>query len=87
MNIFPDVPQKAKQVLLLLRVSKALLDADQKLYSAPGGEKAAQSLNEAAVDLHDAKLDWHKFDLDSITNYLLKFYNTMEKLPPAPAGH
>lgn len=89
MHIFPDVPQKAKQVLLMLRESKALLDADQRVYTAPRSAKTAQILDEAAIELHDAKLDWHKFDLNSITNYLLKFYNTMEKLPPAPApaGH
>ncbi len=87
MGILPNVPRKAKQVLLLLRESKALLAADKQLHPAPRSARTAQILNGAEVDLHDAKLDWHKFDLDSISNYLLKFYDTTEKLPPAPAGH
>jgi hypothetical protein len=84
MGIFPYVPQKAKAVLLLLRESKALLAAAEKLYNSPGGTETAQTLGHAEVDLHDAKLDWHKFDLDNITKLLQEFYDTLEDLPPAP---
>ncbi len=80
MGIFPYVPQKAKAVLLLLRESKALLDADEKLYhSAPGTAKARHILD-ARSTLHSATLDWHKFDLDTITGHLQKTYNSLETL-------
>lgn len=84
MGIFPYVPQKAKAVLLLLRESKALLAADEKLYNSRGDAEAAKALGRAEIDLHDAKLDWHKFDLNTITTLLQGFYDTLEKLPPAP---
>ncbi len=84
MGIFPYVPQKAKAVLLLLRESKALLAADRKLYNSPAAAETAQAMGRAEVGLHDAKLDWHKFDLNTITKHLQEFYDTLEKLPPAP---
>lgn len=87
MGISPYVPQQARTTLLLLRESKALLAADQRLYPAPRSAQTAQALDAAGVALHGAKLDWHKFDLQAITKYLLEFYDTVEKLPPpAPAG-
>jgi hypothetical protein len=78
MGIFPYVPQKAKAVLLLLRESKALLDADEQLYRSP---KCAQDLGHAKVILHAAKLNWHKFDLDTITKELDEFHDILKKLP------
>ncbi|MDR3569955.1 MAG: multiheme c-type cytochrome [Syntrophobacteraceae bacterium] len=87
MAIAPYVPQKAKAVLLLLGESKALLADQERLHPAPRSAGTAQSLDEAGIALHNAKLDWHKFDLDAITKYLLEFYDTVEKLPRAPASH
>lgn len=84
MGIFPYVPQKAKAVLLLLRESKALLAADQQLYRSPECTEAAPILRDAGTSLHTAKLDWHQFDLDTITDYLQKFYDELTKLPRLP---
>jgi hypothetical protein len=80
MGIFPYIPQKAKAVLLLLRESKALLEADEKLYpSAKGTAKSRYILN-AQSSLYSARLDWHKFDLDIITGHLQEVFNSLEML-------
>lgn len=84
MGISPYVPQKAKAVLLLLRESKTLLAADEKLYDASKQTDEAQAFDRAAVLLQAARLDWHKFDLDTITSRVQKFYDTLRKLPPPP---
>ena len=80
MGIFPYVPQKAKAVLLLLRESEALLDADRKTYHSARGSAGERYLREAQSALHSAKLDWHRFDLDAITDRLQDLYNYLEKL-------
>ena len=82
MGIFPYVPQKAKAVLLLLRESKDLLAADQRLYHPPKGTAAARALNQAGTALFSARLDWHRFDLDTIIDHLQKFYDAVKRLPP-----
>jgi hypothetical protein len=74
MGVFPYVPQKAKAVLLLLRESSALLDANIRL-----GRGKTAAVREAKTSLHSAMLDWHKFDLDSITAYLQEAYHSMEQ--------
>lgn len=86
MGIFPFIPQKAKAVLLSLKISESLLDADKKLYEHARGKDVAQYLRDAQSYLHSAKLDWHKFDLDTIIEHLQKFYNALDKLPPASAS-
>ncbi len=86
MGIFPYVPQKARAVLLLLRESKVLLAADEQLYHPAKGTEASRVLRRAGASLHDAKLDWHKFDLDTITEHLQQFYDTLGTLPPLPSG-
>ncbi len=80
MGIFPYVPQKAKAVLLLLRESKALLDADEKLYHPVEGTAKARHMRDARSSLHSAELEWHKFDLDAITGHLQEMYNSLEGL-------
>ena len=80
MGIFPYVPQKAKAVLLLLRESKDLLAADERLYRPAKGTAQAKSLNDARTALYSARLDWHKFDLDTITSHLQDFYDAIKKL-------
>jgi Cytochrome c7 and related cytochrome c/Cytochrome c554 and c-prime len=82
MGIFPYIPQKAKAVLLSLKVSEALLDADGKLYGHTGDKEIARSLRDAQSSLHSAKLDWHRFDLDTVTGDLQGMYNVIRKLPP-----
>jgi hypothetical protein len=82
MGIFPYVPQKAKAVLLLLRQSSALLDADAKLYHPVEGTEKAIALRDARSSLHSAMLDWHKFDLDTIIADLQDLYNSLNKLSP-----
>jgi Cytochrome c7 and related cytochrome c len=82
MGIFPYIPQKAKAVLLSLKVSEALLDADKMLYQHTGDSAAALSLRDAQSYLHSAKLDWHKFDLDTVTEDLQGMYRSIGKLPP-----
>ncbi len=82
MGIFPYIPQKAKAVLLSLKVSEALLDADKMLYQHSGNGAAARSLRDAQSYLHSAKLDWHKFDLDTVTEDLQGMYSSIVKLPP-----
>ena len=80
MGILPYVPQKAKAVLLLLRESEALLDADRKIYHPSRGSARERYLREAQSSLHSAKLDWHRFDLDSITSQLQDLYSSLAKL-------
>jgi hypothetical protein len=81
-GVFPYVPEKARAVLLLLRQSSALLDADAKLYHPVEGTEKARALREARSSLHSAMLDWHKFDLDAIIADLQNLYNSLEKIPP-----
>jgi hypothetical protein len=81
LGIFPFIPQKAKAVLLLLRESMALFDADQRLYHPAEGTVEARNMRDARASLHSARLDWHKFDLDTITGHLQKMYNSLEALP------
>jgi hypothetical protein len=80
MGIFPYVPQKARAVLLLLRESIALVDADSKLYHPAEGSPGAEYLMDARSALHSAKLDWHRFDLDTITGHLQVVYNSLKQL-------
>lgn len=80
MGIFPYVPQKAKTVLLLLRESKALLDADEKLYHPAEKTLEARYMHDARQALHSAKLEWHKFDLDTIVEHLQTVYNAHIKM-------
>jgi len=81
MGIFPEVPQKAKAVLLLLRESKELLGAEEKLYPHPLGSAATRSFGEARGALHSAVLEWHRFDLDAITDHLQHFFQALQELP------
>jgi hypothetical protein len=80
MGIFPYVPQKAKAVLLLLRESGALLEADGKIYRSSRESVRERYLREARSSLHFAKLDWHRFDLDAIIEQLQDLYNSVMKL-------
>jgi hypothetical protein len=80
LGIFPYIPQKAKAVLLLLRESNALLDAEEKLHHPAGGSVKARHMRDARSSLHSARVDWHKFDLDTITGHLQTMYNSLEKL-------
>ncbi len=82
MGNFPYIPQKAKAVLLLLRESNELFDADKKLYHSARGSANARYLSNAQSSLHSAKLDWHKFDLDAITGQLQDLYNSLKKVSP-----
>lgn len=78
LGILPYIPQKAKAVLLLLRESKALLDADEKLHSPTAGSREAEQMRLARSALHSAKLEWHQFDLDTITSYLQEMFNELQ---------
>jgi hypothetical protein len=80
MGVFPYVPEKAKPVLLLLRQSRALLDADEKLYHPVEGSEIAIALSGARASLHSAALDWHEFDLDTIIADMQDLYNSLNKL-------
>ncbi len=82
MGIFPYIPLKAKAVLLLLKESNRLIDADGKLYHPVAGSEQARLLGDAQASLHAAILDWHKFDLDSITGELQKVYDDLERMTP-----
>jgi hypothetical protein len=82
MGVFPYVPQKAKAVLLLLRESTALIDADVKLHRPAEGTEHARALRDARSSLHSARLDWHKFDLDTVIADLQDLYNSLKKLSP-----
>jgi hypothetical protein len=80
MGILPYIPQEAKAVLLLLRESKALLDADKKLCH-PGEETAmARLMRNARSSLYSATLDWHTFELDRIIGHLAETYHSLEEL-------
>jgi hypothetical protein len=81
-GIFPYVPEKAKAVLLLLRQSSALLEADAKLYPSAEGTERAKALHDARSALHSARVDWHKFDLDAIIADLQGVNNSLNKLSP-----
>jgi hypothetical protein len=81
MGIFPYVPQKAKAVLLLLRESRTLLDAEEKLYHPAEGTAKARHMRDARSALHSALLDWHKFDLDTIIGHVQAMYNSLETTP------
>lgn len=80
MGVFPDVPKKAKTVLLLLKESADLVDANRKLYRPAEGSAAAASLREAEASLQSAKLDWHTFDLDAVSGEVQDAYNSLKKL-------
>jgi hypothetical protein len=82
MGVFPYIPQKARAVLLSLKESKALLEADRKLYHPAHGSERDLLLRSAGASLHSATLDWHRFDLDSITGHLQEMYNSLNKLSP-----
>ncbi|MEJ2695843.1 MAG: hypothetical protein P8013_04270 [Candidatus Sulfobium sp.] len=81
MGIFPYIPQKAKAVLLSLKVSEALFDAEKSLYEHKAGKEVTAALRNAQSYLHSAKLDWHKFDLDTVTGDLQDMYGAISKLP------
>lgn len=80
MGIFPYVPEKAKAVLLLLRQSSELLEADAKLYHPAAGTVKARHMLDARSALHSARLDWHKFDLDAIIADLQDLSSSRSKL-------
>jgi hypothetical protein len=82
MGVFPYIPHKARAVLLLLKESRALLDADRKLYHPAHGSEKDLVLRSAGASLHSATLDWHRFDLDTITGHLQEMYNSLDKLSP-----
>ncbi len=79
MGIFPCVPEKAKAVLLLLRESTDLLDADKKLYHPAEGTAKAAALRDAQLSLHAARLNWHTFDLHSVIGDVELAYNSLKK--------
>ncbi len=80
MGIYPHIPQKAKAVLLLLRESKALLEADAKLYHPAQETAMARLMRSARSSLYSATLDWHTFNLDRITRNLEQVYDSLERL-------
>lgn len=77
MGVLPYIPQKAKTVLLLLKESRSLIHADEKLYRSKDDQKI---LSSAEVNLSSARLEWHTFDLDAIVRYLQAADNALEKL-------
>ncbi len=79
-GVLPYIPKEAKAVLLLLKQSRELINADRKLYTSKNDEKL---LSAAQANMSSARLEWHTFDLDSIVNYLQEAYNSLEKLPAA----
>ena len=81
MGIFPFIPQKAKAVLLSLKISEALFEAEKRLCLGAGEKEGGGALRDAQSYLHSAKLDWHKFDLDSVTADLQGMYDAIGKLP------
>jgi hypothetical protein len=87
MGIFPYIPQKAKAVLLLLRESGALLDAESRVHHTGGSTADAGYLRDARSSLRSARLEWHRFDLDIITARLQEMFNALEKLKPVNAGN
>ena len=86
MGIFPYVPQKAKAVLLLLRESGALLDAESRLYHPATGSADEGYLSSARSSLRSARLEWHRFDLDIITGRLQEMYDALKQLSPGREG-
>lgn len=86
MGIFPDVPQKAKMVLLMLRESQELLASDEKLHPHPQGSAAGRALGAARAAMHSAILNWHRFDLDTITGHLFEFYQAHQELSRKGGG-
>lgn len=86
MGVYTYIPQKAKAVLLLLKVSESLMSANNRLYKHAEAKDVAQHMLDAKSFLHSAKLDWHKFDLDTVTNDLQGMYGALGKLPP-PRTH
>jgi len=82
MGIFPYVPQKAKAVLLLLRESGSLLDAENRMHQPAAGSADAGYLGSARSSLRSARLEWHRFDLDIITGHLLEMYDSLKQLSP-----
>jgi hypothetical protein len=87
MGIFPYVPQKAKAVLLLLRESASLWDAESKIYHPAGGTPNAGYLRDARSSLRSARLEWHRFDLDVITRRLQEMYDSLKQLSPEMPGN
>jgi hypothetical protein len=77
MGVFPDVPKRARVVLLLLRESTDLLDADKELYRLGKDSAKAAGLRDAEASLKSAKLDWHTFNLDAVTGYLNDMYKKL----------
>ncbi len=86
LGIYPYVPQKAKAVLLLIRESNLLLEAQERLYHPARNSEVAQTLRTAGAILHATKLEWHQFDLDKITENMQDFFQTLEKLPQGQAN-
>lgn len=82
MGHLPDIPQKAKAVLLLLTENSALIEANVKLHHPVEGTEGAGALRDARSSLHSAMLDWHKFDLDTIIADLQDSYKSLNKLSP-----
>ncbi len=80
MGILPYIPQKAKAVLLLMKESSLLLDAEAKLHHPAEKSEKARRLTDARASLHAAMLDWHKFDLDTITGHLQELYKSLGAL-------
>jgi hypothetical protein len=86
MGIFPYIPQKAKAVLLLLRESSSLLDAESRIYHPAEGTENAGYLRDARSSLRSASLEWHRFDLDIITRRLQEMYDALKRLSPEKDG-
>jgi hypothetical protein len=86
MGIFPYIPQKAKAVLLLLRESSSLLDAESRIYHPAEGTANAGYLRDARSSLRSASLEWHRFDLDIITRRLQEMYDALKRLSPEEDG-
>ncbi len=84
MGVFPYIPQKAKAVLLLLKDSKLLVNADKKLYKIRKGTPNAKAMQKAQLALNSAKLEWHTFDLDAIIMYLQNVSNRLQRLSSKP---
>jgi hypothetical protein len=80
MGNLPYIPQEAKAVLLLLRESKALLEADMKLYHPAEETAMARLMRNARSSLYSATLDWHTFNLGRITGNLEQMYDSLEAL-------
>jgi len=79
-GLFPYIPQKARAVLLLLRESKSLLEANTKLYHPKKGSPNASYLQQAQSSLYSAKLEWHRFNLDAIIEQIEQMDTSLKKL-------